>query len=176
MLIYLRPEEAKGKSNSLLNARGEALMSDFGSSRFESNDYTLAQTGGTVNYAAPELFHEGAAHTRQVDVYAFGLLMCEILTGTAAFRSTDYQFPIMKRILTGQMPPVPDECGSLMQGLIRRCWLMDPVKRPCADEIIEEFRAAQFQIVPRADQVKLLMYVSDIEAWEAKDAAQSRSK
>jgi hypothetical protein len=63
-----------------------------------------------------------------------------------------------------------------MQDLIRRCWLMDPAKRPRVDEIIRDFRAAQFQIVPRADPVKLLMYVGDIEAWEAKDAAPSRSK
>jgi hypothetical protein len=74
------------------------------------------------------------------------------------------------------MPAVPDECGSLMQEVIRRCWLKDPEKRPRFDKIIQDFRDAQFQIVPRADPVKLLMYVSDIEAWEAEDAAQSRSK
>jgi abelson tyrosine-protein kinase 1/abelson tyrosine-protein kinase 2 len=43
-------------SNILLNDRGEPLMSDFGSSRFESNDYTLTQTDGTV-YASNHLVY-----------------------------------------------------------------------------------------------------------------------
>jgi abelson tyrosine-protein kinase 1/abelson tyrosine-protein kinase 2 len=162
-------------SNVLLNARGEPLISDFGSSRFESNDYTLTPGGGTVNYAAPELFTEGATHTRQVDVYAFGLLMYEILTGAAAFPSTDFPFPILKRILRGQMPEVPDEGGSFMQELIPRCWSLAPEKRPRVDEIIREFRAAEFRIVPQADAVMVGMYVGDIEMWEAKESAPSRS-
>jgi abelson tyrosine-protein kinase 1/abelson tyrosine-protein kinase 2 len=162
-------------SNILLNARGEAVISDFGSSRFESNDYTLTQGDGTVNYAAPELFDEGVTHTRQVDVYAFGLLMYEILTGTAAFPLSDFPFANMKRILNGQMPSVPDECGSLMQELIRRCWSMDPEQRPRVDEIVRDFRSAQFRIVPGADAVRVRMYVGDIETWEAKDAALARS-
>jgi hypothetical protein len=102
--------------------------------------------------------------------------MYEILTGTAAFPSTDLAFPIMKKIVKGEMPAVPDECGPLMQDLISRGWLMDPEKRPRADEIVRDFRDRQFRIVPRADAVRVGMYVADIEAWEAKDAALSRSK
>jgi serine/threonine protein kinase len=129
-----------------------------------------------VNYAAPELFNEGASHTRQVDVYGFGLLMYEILTGRAAFPMSDYAFPVMKRILSGNMPAVPaDECGPLIQNLIRRCWSMDPEKRPHIDEIIREFEAEEFQIVPQADAVKVGQYVGDIEAWEAEDG-KSHSK
>jgi hypothetical protein len=103
------------------------------------------------------------------------LLMHEILTGNAAFPSTGCQFPVMKQILKGEMPVAPDECGSFMRELILRCWSKGPEKRPRVDEIIREFRAAQFRIVPKTEAVSGGKYVGDIEAWETKDEARSRS-
>jgi serine/threonine protein kinase len=160
-------------SNILLNGRGEALISDFGSSRFESNDCTGED--GSVHYAAPELFRESAIHTGQADVFTFGLLMYEILTGRAVFPSSDEAFPIIRRLLRRDMPAVPDECGSVAQDLIRRCWAMEPEKRPTFDQILRDFKAAGFRIVPRADHVKLGRYVKEIEKWEADEALQSQS-
>jgi serine/threonine protein kinase/TPR repeat protein len=160
-------------SNILVNFGGEGLMSDFGLSCFEKDDYTLTAGGGTVNYAAPELFNEDTRRTRKVDIYGFGLLMYEILTGTAVFASSKYAFPIMKRILAGEMPSVPSECGSFMQELIARCWSMDPDKRPTFDEIINDFKSARFQIVPGAEAEKLGLYVADLEKWEKEETVQS---
>jgi serine/threonine protein kinase len=163
-------------SNILVNRPGEALISDFGVSRREFADYTLTPESGTINYAAPELFREGAPYTRKVDVFAFGLVVYEVLTGTAVFPSTAYAAPILTKILSGEMPVVPDECGSLMQDLIPRCWKTEPEERPTFDEIIREFDVAGFRIVPGADDVKLGIYVGDIQTWEAEEAARSRSK
>jgi serine/threonine protein kinase len=163
-------------SNVLVNGRGEALISDFGLSRFECNDYTLTPEGGTVNYAAPELFQEGAIPTRQLDVYAFGLLLYEILTGLAVFPSSEYTFPIVRQILSGEMPAVPDECGSMMQDLIPRCWRIAPETRPTFDDVIRIFKAAEYRIVPRSDEVKLRVFIEDIERWEADEAVHLKSK
>jgi hypothetical protein len=161
-------------SNILVSARGEALMSDFGVSRVELNDYTLSLDAGTVNYAAPERFIEDAIHTRQVDVWAFGLVMYEILTGTAVFPSSSDIFPIVRRISSGEMPAVPEECGSLMQELIVKCWTMDPAGRPTIEKIVADFKAAKFRIVPGADPEKLRRYVEAIERNEAHEATQSK--
>jgi hypothetical protein len=163
-------------SNILVNVRGEALISDFGLSCLESSDDTLTPDGATINYAAPEQFKESAPRKRQVDVYAFGLLVFEILTGTAVFPSSEYAFPTLKRIRSGQLPAVPDECGSLMQELLPRCWSRCPEKRPTFDEIIGDFRRAGFRIVPRADEVRLGLYVADIENWEAEELVRSNAK
>jgi serine/threonine protein kinase len=163
-------------SNILVSARGEALLSDFGASRCESNDSPLTIDGGTVNYAAPELFKDGAVHTSRVDVFAFGLVLYEILTEQAVFPRSEYAFPIGTRISHGELPAVPEECGPVMQALIPRCWSMNPEKRPTFDEIIREFKAENFRIVPGADVVRVAAYVEDIERWEAEDAVQSQSK
>jgi abelson tyrosine-protein kinase 1/abelson tyrosine-protein kinase 2 len=162
-------------SNILMNGRGEPLVSDFGSSRFETNDYTLTGSEGTVNYAAPELCKEAAIISGQIDVYGFGLIAYEILTGTAVFPRTDYAFPILKRILNGDLPSIPDECGSLMQALIPQCWSMDPGARPTFDAIVQKFKTVGFRIVPKADAVQIRLYVGDIEKWEAEEAEHSRS-
>jgi serine/threonine protein kinase len=163
-------------SNILVNGGGEAVIGDFGISRFESNDYTLTPESGTVNYAAPELFEEKAIPTHQIDVFAFGLVMYEILTGKAVFPSSGYAFPILKQIKDAQMPAVPDECGGLMQDLIRSCWAKEPGKRPTVDDILCNFKAEGFHIVPKADPVQLGLYVHGIEHWELEEAAQSQSK
>jgi hypothetical protein len=155
-------------SNVLVNRRGEPLIGDFGLSCFDCPDYTLPTEGATVNYAAPELFKENTACTRQVDIYAFGLLMYEIITGAAVFPTSEYALPILRRIQNGEMPAIPSKCGSLMQDLIPQCWSTDPEKRPAFDEIVRTFKTTKFCIVPRADSVKLGMYVEDIEDWEAK--------
>jgi serine/threonine protein kinase len=163
-------------SNVLVNSHGEALIADFGLSCFENPDYTNTGGAPAVNYAAPELFKEDRILTQKVDVYAFGLLMYEIITGTAVFPCSEYPFPVLKRIQNGQMPALPTECGSLMQDLIRRCWSMEPEQRPSFDDIIRDFKTIQFRIVPTADSVQLGMYVDDIERWEAKAAAPSQSR
>jgi serine/threonine protein kinase len=163
-------------ANILVDRNGEALICDFGSSRHEVADYTPTPESGTVNYAAPELCQEDAIHTRKVDVYAFGLVAYEILTGTAVFPSSHYPFAILKRILKGDLPAIPDECGKLMQELIPRCWSMDPEQRPTFHEMICEFKAAHFRIVPRADAAGLKTYLERIEKWEADDIAGAQSK
>jgi hypothetical protein len=102
--------------------------------------------------------------------------MYEILTGTAVFPRSEYVRPTLTKILSGQKPVVPDECGSVMQELIPRCWSMDPGKRPTFNEIIGHFKTATLRILPRADEAKLGQFVEDIEEWEAKDAVQSQTK
>jgi hypothetical protein len=163
-------------SNILVTGCGEALISDFGLSRPECPDYTLTPDSATVNYSAPELFEEDALPTRKVDIYAFGLLVYEILTETAVFPTSEGAMPNMKRILSGKLPPIPDECGPVMQALIPRCWSRDPKQRPTFDEMIHDFRSAKFRIVPRADEMRLGVYAESIENWEADDAVQSQSK
>jgi len=69
----------------LEGAGGETRVSitDFGLSRAYESDHTLSPTGrvsGTVGYIAPELLH-GATAAPAADVYAFGVVVHEMLTG-----------------------------------------------------------------------------------------------
>lgn len=55
--------------NILLGADGSVKLGDLGL----SGDATVAKSGYTPNYAAPELLGTGSAGTIDTDVYAFGV-------------------------------------------------------------------------------------------------------
>ena len=73
----LKPE------NVLISARGQLKVADFGLARAVTANTATAQGMliGTVSYIAPELVTHGHADTR-CDVYALGVLLYEMLTGT----------------------------------------------------------------------------------------------
>lgn len=70
--------------NILLSNEGRIKLSDFGLSRNESTRTESNELLGTVGYMAPELVTGGAA-TKATDVYACGIMLYEMLTGTRPF-------------------------------------------------------------------------------------------
>ncbi|TXG52306.1 hypothetical protein EZV62_021475 [Acer yangbiense] len=69
-------------SNILLTHDFEPLVADFGLARWHSewNISTEERIVGTSGYLAPEYF-EGGRITEKVDVYAFGVVLLELMTG-----------------------------------------------------------------------------------------------
>eukprot|EP00470_Lotharella_oceanica_P012500 CAMPEP_0170195968 /NCGR_PEP_ID=MMETSP0040_2-20121228/62711_1 /TAXON_ID=641309 /ORGANISM="Lotharella oceanica, Strain CCMP622" /LENGTH=315 /DNA_ID=CAMNT_0010445269 /DNA_START=221 /DNA_END=1165 /DNA_ORIENTATION=+ len=82
----LKPE------NVLVDAMGEAKLADFGLARFKhqsSGKYAMTGVAGTLRYMAPEVIRE-EAYDEKVDVYALGLTMFYMLTGTPPFKGFDW--------------------------------------------------------------------------------------
>jgi hypothetical protein len=73
----------------------------------------------------------------------------------------------MRRIIAGEMPTIPDSCGPFMQGLIPRCWAMNPESRPSFEDILDEFRVNNFALFPAVDATAVREYVTGVLAWEA---------
>jgi serine/threonine protein kinase len=151
------------RSNILIDSLGHPLIGDFGTSRLQINEATLTTEAGTVHYAAPEMFKEGE-YTDKAAVFV--LVLYEILVGSAVFPCSEYPLPVMKRIVIGEMPKIPAKCGQFVQNLITRCWSLNPEDRPSFDQILGEFQACDFAIVPDADPDELRSYASGIIAWE----------
>jgi serine/threonine protein kinase len=156
--------------NILLNQHNEALIADFGATRPDQDNHTPTPETGSVHYAAPEQFQDEFECTKKVEVFAFGSIVYEILVGSAVFPSSMEPFPVIRVLLKGKMPIIPDKCGTIMQNLIPRCWSINPEKRPSFDEILNEFQAANMEIIPEADPEPISAFLTGVLAWEARSS------
>jgi hypothetical protein len=155
-------------SNILIGRNGRALIGDFGSSRLGNNDATLTSGTGSVHYAAPELFDESAVLTDKVDVFSFGLILYELLSGVAVFPLSLSPMEILRerRSRPQSRGMIPEECGSFMESLIGRCWSESPSDRPSFDDILRDFRGRQFEILPGVEGSRIGAAVDHVLQWE----------
>ncbi len=97
--------------NVMLDAEGHALLTDFGIARElatlkRREPRTLAATGlpvGTPEYMAPEQL-EGRPLDQRADIYSLGVLLYELLTGTAPFHA-ETPYSVAAKVLTEPIVP-----------------------------------------------------------------------
>ena len=97
------------------------VITDFGLSRvdplFKSREFSTATRamlpGGTLAYMAPEQL-EGSALSSATDIYAFGLVLFETITGQRAFPSDNLLAGIAQRV--AGPPPSPDAIIPSLSG------------------------------------------------------------
>jgi serine/threonine protein kinase len=97
---YLKP------ANILIDAWGLAKIGDLGSAQFLDARATQTTGVGTRRYMAPEM-HKDAHNTTAIDVFAFVLILYELLVGEMAFPSTLREAVIMRQIIDGKRPELP---------------------------------------------------------------------
>jgi serine/threonine protein kinase len=157
-------------ANILFEEDWRPKISDFGVSRPESAEGPPTSDTGTVWYAAPEQLVEGVRHTMKTDVFSFGYVLYEIITGKAVFGPPESVMGVLKRIRARDLPTLPDQFGDLMQGLIRRCWSKSPRDRPSFEAIFREFEQSNFAILPDANLEVIKESVNKILTWESERA------
>ncbi|KAF8839149.1 kinase-like protein, partial [Paxillus ammoniavirescens] len=145
--------------NVLIDADGRACISDFGLSTLltqlgGSTFATTHQAAGTLRWTAPELLDlqepvDGVdpPHTvpsPQSDVYSFGRIMLQVLTGKVPYHYYVREARVLHAISKGVNPKFPgQELVTNRQWMfIERCWtpLMADEPRPGGEEIVEFVR------------------------------------
>jgi hypothetical protein len=108
-------------ANIMRLANGSVKIMDFGIARIASeNTHHLTQTGfiiGTLSYMSPEQFN-GAPADPQSDIFAFGVVFYELLTGRNPFASPNTGETIT-RIMTAEPPPVSSLVPGCPEGIDR---------------------------------------------------------
>ena len=99
---------------------------------------------GVLPYIAPEVLR-GKTYTKSADIYSFGILACEILSGLPPYHNLPHDEFLALKIYQGLRPKFNDvKVPFLLENLIDQCLDADPLKRPSADQlesIVGEFRS-----------------------------------
>ncbi|MBX6385867.1 MAG: serine/threonine protein kinase [Microbispora sp.] len=134
--------------NVLLADDGPKLL-DFGIAAFigESDDQLVADFG-TPPYVAPERL-KGTTADPAVDVYALGVLLFEMLTGSLPYPEKTWE--AIEAARRDGPPPVPEARGLPQEvaDLCRRCLSPDPADRPSARAVAAALAAVKKPPGPR---------------------------
>ncbi|WP_225047522.1 Stk1 family PASTA domain-containing Ser/Thr kinase [Lacticaseibacillus kribbianus] len=118
--------------NILIDADGNAKITDFGIA-VALSDNSMTQTNsllGSVHYLSPEQAR-GSMPTRQSDIYALGIILFEMLTGTVPFEG-DSAVSIALKHFQEDMPAVRDfdpRIPQALENVVLKATAKDPTNR-----------------------------------------------
>ncbi|KAK4491492.1 hypothetical protein RD792_002242 [Penstemon davidsonii] len=142
-------------SNILLDGSYHAKLSDFGLAKMgptESKSHVTTQVMGTCGYAAPEYVATGHLYVKS-DVYGFGVVLVEMLTGLRALDTNRpsgqhnliewikphlYDRRKLKNIMDSRLEGrYPSRSAIQIAQLAINCVESEPKNRPSMQEIVE---------------------------------------
>ena len=140
--------------NIHINAEGKALLMDFGIAKAEGVQLTkVGFTLGTPYYMPPEQVL-GKPLTPQADVYAFGILMYELVTGIRPVKEGNID-QIFQAILTEPLNMEPLKAlnpPQALTSLIERCTAKQADRRPPGLGEVRAILQAVLQGLPGTSQ------------------------
>jgi len=117
----------------------DVRVTDFGLAKAKAEGGTTKTMSvqGTPVYMAPELLDEDEMSDRRVDVYAYGIVAYEVLTGHEPFTGVS-AMKLMRNVGAGKRPEAgfpPAGTPQELVDLVNKCWHQDPDARPTFGEI-----------------------------------------
>uniref|UniRef100_G1MGD1 mitogen-activated protein kinase kinase kinase n=1 Tax=Ailuropoda melanoleuca TaxID=9646 RepID=G1MGD1_AILME len=138
-ILLLQPIEGDDMDHKTLK------ITDFGLAR-EWHKTTQMSAAGTYAWMAPEVI-KASTFSKGSDVWSFGVLLWELLTGEVPYRGIDclavaYGVAVNKLTL-----PIPSTCPEPFAQLMADCWAQDPHRRPDFASILQQLEALEAQVL-----------------------------
>lgn len=125
--------------NLLVDEHWNVKVCDFGLSQVKLREEKIRDgksIPGTPLWMAPEVLL-GKDVDEKADVYSYGIVLWEIISGQEPFPHMD-SYGTFKRAITkeNERPAIPAETHPSLKALMESCWHPDPTKRPSFTQII----------------------------------------
>jgi len=121
---------------------------------------------GTGFWRPPEVLKalkEGImpTYTPAVDVYGFGMVCYELLTGHIPFQCEGVRTVHYDVVLSGRRPKLPDYLSPGMTQLLLKCWHQDPCQRPGWHEIKETLRTERQDFIKKKQSLNECIFLTE---------------
>ncbi|ESO08532.1 hypothetical protein HELRODRAFT_133479, partial [Helobdella robusta] len=127
--------------NCMVNNSGVVKIADFGMSRqLISCEYYRVKHGKDpfpVRWMAPECL-EAKIFTTKSDVWAYGVLLWELMTRGAVPYAEVENWQVAGLIQSGELLKQPPFCPDVVYAIMMKCWTQDAQERPTFDQIISD--------------------------------------
>ncbi|MEE6491095.1 hypothetical protein FKM82_016099 [Ascaphus truei] len=140
------------KSPNVLVTHTDAVrISDFGTSKELSDKSTKMSFAGTVAWMAPEVIRNEPV-SEKVDIWSFGVLLWELLTGEVPYKDVDSSAIIWGVGSNSLHLPVPSTCPDGFKILMKQSWQSKPRNRPSFRQILMHLDIASADVLGTAQE------------------------
>lgn len=124
--------------NILLDPDNTAKLIDFGMTVPQGCKLVRGRVG-TPSYMAPEMI-KTSRYTAAADMYSFGIVMYELVTGEKPFRGQMREQRMTRSLNVNPLPPsrLDRYCSPEVEKLMMKCISKDPEERPCQAREVEQ--------------------------------------
>lgn len=145
-------------------------VGDFGLSKVSHKEESMTmkstfEVKGTPIYMSPEIWSK-AKYTKAGDVYAFSIIIYELITNLKPFENINfYLLPV--KVTKGFRPDLNNQVPEAYSNLIRDCWSQDPEKRPTFDDILNRLINDHGFITKDVNESEYFKYVKYINEYNS---------
>lgn len=134
--------------NVLLDKDMEAKLSDFGISRFQSEQATMTAGVGTGKWLAPEVISGSSDYNQSCDIFALGVVLSEMDTHELPYANMRgpmdnelNEVAVLQMVAAGTLTPrFTQDCPVKILELTTKCLSFDPSQRPTAFQVTYALR------------------------------------
>ncbi|RIA83568.1 kinase-like domain-containing protein [Glomus cerebriforme] len=117
----------------------DTVIGDLGISKSATETTDDNENYGIIPYMSPEIF-KGQKYTKASDIYSFGMIMWEFITGKRPFWDRIHDTQLIIEMCDGLRPPIFTNAPEGYIDLMKECWHSDLDKRPTATVIYVRIR------------------------------------